>query len=394
MKMRSYLFNFRVFGTIVTIVQKAALLGLVIALVSSCAPEWQINNPYEEVDWQNDGHYKANLHTHTTVSDGMLNPHMVVDNYHELGYDILAVTDHNAVTYPWTGFSKMEASQPSKMKRTIALLENYFAEKYLENPAYQPMVKGPMSITYSLEFEDRDPADLGMIDIQGNELSRHHHMGSFFSDHNGTTSEIESLDATLDKDGITMLYHPGRYYGRSTDKYNLQWYVDLYNSYDHLIGLEVYNSGNRYPDDRKIWDSILTVTMPERPLWGYSNDDMHMFPHLGRNWNNFILSELTHESVRHGMENGLSYFVYSPQGHNGPSPPVIKSIIVNNRRGTIEIIAEEVSSVQWISEGNVVSTGTTVNLNELKETGNYIRAMLYGTGETVAGTQPFGIVKP
>ncbi len=394
MKIKSGFFNLRMKGEVGPIFQKVVLLTFVIVLVSSCSPGWQIDNPYSEVDWRTDGHYKANLHTHTTVSDGSLNPQMVVDNYHELGYDILAITDHNAVTYPWTGFADMEASQPSRMRRTIALLENYFAEKSAEDPDFYPMVKSPMSIPFSLEFENRDPVALGMIDIQANELSRHHHMGSFFNDHNGTTTELESLEATAEKDGIVMLYHPGRYYGRSADKYNLPWYVDLYDSYDHLIGLEVYNSGNRYPDDRKIWDSILTVMMPERPVWGYSNDDMHMIPHLGRNWNIFILPELTHESVRHGMENGLSYFVYSPQGHNGPSPPVIRSIKVNSRKGTIEIDAEDYNSIEWISEGNIVYSGNKVNLNELEETGIYIRAKLYGAGGAVSGTQPFGIGKP
>lgn len=59
---------------------------------------------------------------------------------------------------------------------------------------------------------DLDPADVGLIDVQGNELTRHHHMGSSFNDHNGTATEVESFEATAEKDGIVMLFHPGRYY--------------------------------------------------------------------------------------------------------------------------------------------------------------------------------------
>ena len=349
---------------------KAVLFALFIAIIfSGCKPGWEIVNPYENVDWTQHGQYKANFHTHTTMSDGRMNPHTVVDRYHELGYQILAITDHNEVTYPWTAFAEMEAS----------------------NTSLSRMESAPETMPDNFVYENRYPVALGMIDIQANELSRHHHMGSFFNDHNGTTTEEESLEATAAKDGITMLYHPGRYQNRDPQYYNLKWYLDLYNRYDHLIGLEVYNQGNRYPNDRMIWDSILTVTMPDRPVWGYSNDDMHTLPHVGRNWNMMIMPELNHEQVRYGMENGHSYFVYAPEGHDGPQPPVIESVSVNNRRGTIEITATGYDYIVWISGGKNLHEGSSVNLNELEEAIPYIRAKLFGPGQTVVGTQPFGI---
>lgn len=38
--------------------------------------------------------YKGNLHTHTSVSDGVLSPEAVLDLYKEKGYDFIALTDH------------------------------------------------------------------------------------------------------------------------------------------------------------------------------------------------------------------------------------------------------------------------------------------------------------
>ncbi|PJF29780.1 MAG: phosphotransferase [Phototrophicales bacterium] len=38
--------------------------------------------------------YKGNLHTHSTVSDGMLTPEAVCAVYQKLGYDFVAITDH------------------------------------------------------------------------------------------------------------------------------------------------------------------------------------------------------------------------------------------------------------------------------------------------------------
>ncbi len=329
-------------------------------------PLWVITDPYSELDWVAHGQYKANLHTHTTTSDGAMNPHVVVDTYHALGYTILAITDHDVVTYPWTAFSEMEAS-PLSSRRMFTVAHR---------------------MPDSLEFEDRDPDRMGMIAIQGNELSMHHHMGSYFSDHEGTTEVEESLAAISAKGGLAMLFHPGRY-NRPVD-----WYVELYRRYDHLFGLEVYNQGDRYPGDRRLWDAILDRTMPERPVWGYSNDDAHELSHIGLNWNMLILPELTQETVRRAMERGHSYFVYAPLGPGGPTPPAIESVIIDDHNATLELVAQGHVQVDWISSGEVVASGERVALDALEGLGSYIRAELHGAGGTVVGTQPFGLLRP
>ncbi len=38
---------------------------------------------------------RGNLHAHTTFSDGVLAPHRLVEEYERLGYDFLAITDHD-----------------------------------------------------------------------------------------------------------------------------------------------------------------------------------------------------------------------------------------------------------------------------------------------------------
>ncbi len=48
-------------------------------------------NPFTlEGDW-----YKANLHTHTTASDGQVDVAEAIDRYRGAGYDVLALTDHS-----------------------------------------------------------------------------------------------------------------------------------------------------------------------------------------------------------------------------------------------------------------------------------------------------------
>ena len=43
------------------------------------------------------GYYKANLHCHTTLSDGRLTPEEVKARYLSEGYSVVAFTDHNVL---------------------------------------------------------------------------------------------------------------------------------------------------------------------------------------------------------------------------------------------------------------------------------------------------------
>ena len=45
--------------------------------------------------------YKGNMHMHTTVSDGVLNPVDAIGAYREAGYDFIAITDHRKVGHMW-----------------------------------------------------------------------------------------------------------------------------------------------------------------------------------------------------------------------------------------------------------------------------------------------------
>ena len=41
--------------------------------------------------------YKANLHSHTIMSDGSATPEQVKEVYKQMGYDIVAFTDHEVL---------------------------------------------------------------------------------------------------------------------------------------------------------------------------------------------------------------------------------------------------------------------------------------------------------
>ncbi len=74
---------------------------------------------YNKKNW-----YKANLHCHTNVSDGTLTPSEVVALYKKLGYNILAITDHDIFSNYSDEFSNDDFLLIPAIEGSIYLLEN------------------------------------------------------------------------------------------------------------------------------------------------------------------------------------------------------------------------------------------------------------------------------
>ncbi|HOL35836.1 MAG TPA: hypothetical protein PKW86_08195 [bacterium] len=318
-------------------------------------------NPYDGITWEQVGQYKANLHIHTTASDGKLHPQNIVDIYASSGYKILSITDHSEmnknpgnITYPWENFKSLITSN------------------------------GKTGL-----YEDRNAKSIGMIAVPGREISQDHDVGSYFNLNIDIASAktIEDVIESIEKNqGLAVLVHPGRYH--FTDA----WYVSLFKKYPVIVGMEVYNQGDRYPSCKTIWDNVLTKLMPDRPVWGFSNDDAHRVEHIGKNWNMFLLSNLTTEELRNAMEKGHFYFIYCPDGVNS-TPAIIKKIEVDNKNMLIHIEAINCSKIEWISNGKIVGTGPEYQIKTSDgKVANYVRAKLYGSdNRSVTETQPFGI---
>ncbi|MDD4102719.1 MAG: hypothetical protein PHU80_08825 [Kiritimatiellae bacterium] len=315
---------------------------------------WGIVDPYAGVDWGRHIRCKANFHTHTTMSDGGAQPADVIDLYAKMGYGALALTDHDTVG------PKTDRKGPDRHKTT-----------------------------WPWQAFGREPEEAGMVAIEGNEISRLHHTGSFFCDYGdaNVASEEDAVREIGVRNGLAMLFHPGRY----SDKKTVEWYVKMYRTFPHLFGMEIYNCGDRYSQDRVLWDTVLTRLVAERPVWGFSNDDMHNPAlHAGHNWNVMLVPELTSGALRRAMEGGVSFYVFAPEGHNGPPPPEIRAVSVDRCEGVISLDVTGHKRVEWISEGRKVHEGASINLDELDMLGSYVRATVYSaSGGPLIGTQPF-----
>jgi hypothetical protein len=317
-----------------------------------------VADPYRGVDWESIQHHKANFHTHTTESDGGLKPEQVIDEYRNRGYTILAITDHNRCTFPWTKW-------------------------------------------------DRDPVALGMLAVAGNELSRHHHAGSLFVPFETRSEKLEqSLEEVRQAGGLAMLNHPGRYWkpddqGRVPSEV-LDRYVGWFRQFDHLIGMEIVNQRDRYPHDRMLWDALLGVLMPDRPVWGFANDDMHSSSALGINWNVLLLKSLDEEEVREALQTGRFYIcsvsVSPAESRDVSQTPKLVSVVHDSGAGTITLKGESggeplpEEQYVWISQGRVVHRGPMIHYRKVQGIFSYLRAELHGKGG-ITFTNPFGFAR-
>ena len=352
--------------------------------------DYTIANPYETVDWDTHGQYKANFHSHTTESDGGNTAKEMIEDHYAKGYDILAITDHNFTNTTWDRTDRPATNADGEK------IEYLTTERMNEiNSGVGRDGRGMISIPYS------------------NEQSRSDHLNTFWTDFNnssGATLEGNIL-AAEDLKGISHINHPGRYTGGSgktndegvlvsSHPETISKYVDLFERYDSLTGMEIINKKDGdSASDRILWDNILKQTMPECPVWGYSNDDTHSVSATGFSYNMMLMPENTAENVRYSMENGTFYAVAKVAkrelGGNfvseGPTPE-ITDISVDNEEDSITIEGNHYNTIEWIADGQVIATGNTIDLDDFNgKVHNYVRAQLKGNGG-ISFTQPFGVI--
>lgn len=353
-----------------------------VKVLSETSPRDQILtvNAYDGIDWNTTGRFKANFHTHTSQSfDTQYTTTQVVDKYQAAGYDILALTDHDANSYPWSMFS-----------------------------------------LYNAEASDRNPQNMGMLAIPGVELSKDrrnnwsektggefNHHNDFFTGRKGQEfmSLRESYAYSNAIGGLQIINHPGQYWNLSTEykageKNSPEWHAENFLLYPSLIGLEVYNQGNRRPNDRILWDRILSKTMPGRPVWGYSCDDTHTSEQYFRNYQYMLMPELSVDALKEAMTKGATIFSYEYTGSGEAKAPHVDSVTVDEATRTITIHTDDAETIEWISsthrtdnsnpstmKSSVISLGNKFDYTGFQ--GSYVRARLINKyGETAL--QPFG----
>lgn len=315
-----------------------------------------VSNPYARVAWDRVTQHKANLHTHTIAGGGQLFLRQAYEEYARNGYTVLAITDHNLFT-AW----------------------------------------GRSDIDPLKEF--------GILQVKGQEYSDSQHVNGLFVDSAKRTKNINSLIRNVGLDGgFAVLNHPGRYWATDVNGLvppeTLARYRSLFSENPCLLGIEVINANNRFAYDFDLWDALLGVFMPERPVWGFANDDMHQARQIAKGWEVLLLEALNEKEVRSAMTTGSFYFSARPPGLSPTfdnEPPVIISLTHDPDARTLNISAAADGEVLaaghylWVAEGRTLCEGSVLDYGKLDDSLRYVRAEVSSQGGKTY-TNPFGFM--
>ncbi len=344
-----------------------------------------VSNPYDRVDWQTFSRYRADLHVHTLQSDGCHSVDEVVKAFHDAGFSILSITDHDLVAPNFC---------PQRDAATQAQIDfgAYATERtpYLDPrpPTFPAGTTWPWSA-----FGAPSPADLGMLGIEGAELTCTYHVSSFFNDYR-VRPPCVAADSVLDDElrevarrgGLAVLNHPDT-------KQPPEWFAKLYrdHSAESFIGLEIGADDAATVDSYvTLWDHLLREFMPSRAIWGFGTSDTHLLARTRFAFTVFLLDELTSENVKAAMRRGQFYSVVQPRmlnlsrdrglayageaAYDGTYPQV-RSIVVDRDAQKITIDAGGYDEIVWIS-GEVVHRGPVFDFSDRSSKLPYVRAEL------------------
>lgn len=372
-----------------------------------------ITSPYDSVDWDNWNQYKASLHSHTDASDGVQSIAESVKSHYDLGYQILAITDHAVIGKQWNEVPDM-----------VPLYRLFkFGNTGMRDPVVLTDEEREQIINGTYESEARDALseqlgyDLGgMLEVttgceaNGATPINDCHINTFNSTFGrakmGIYGDYETVVKNCDKEGgFCFLDHTGEFVGRyvedeprAHEPYYANKFANIFLEYDSCVAFDV--NSTRY--DSVIWDEILKLTIPKgRNVPGIAFSDSHRAGD-DNDWafTMMIMPELTQEAFEDCMWSGAWFSVgrvdtlYLGDDFNGTGnlPPAVSRINIDQETDTISFTGSEFDNVQWISDGKIIAEGkglTSLDLNAYEdELGCYVRFQITGPGG-ILYSQPF-----
>ena len=392
---------------------------------ASAAEEIMIQNPYKDVNWSVDAPRRAQLHTHTTASDGKQTMAEALESYYAAGYDFVAVTDHGLIDRGWADPNYRPVF---KFFWNLFAGDGIFAAKNNKN---RPIVIQGLSEERLREMsEGVGRGGRGMVrvplGIEHNHPTHKMHLNSWFVDWGsiipGGGKDYATVVRNINrKGGLVQINHPGdtpyvklplAEVFEAADKQG-NYYVNkaqrLFAKYPALLAIEI-----KEERDRKLWDILLTNLAPQgRSVFATATSDSHGADSVDTRWIWALTQERTVESLRASLEAGAFFSAARHATHpdilaavkraglettvedgseyweadSAQAEPMITSIAVEE--GAIALTAANHRIVQWVSDGKVVATGDTLSLTENRDRlGAYVRAEIIGVGG-ILYTQPF-----
>ena len=239
--------------------------------------------------------YKANMHTHSNVSDGRLTPEELKRAYKEKGYSILAYTDHE-ILLPHNELTD---------ENFLAITSTELAFNLYPQEGGYPYIK-----TYHLNFYSKDK-DKAVISIWDPDLVFECVKPKITEEQKKQVYKreygVEKVNAAIAKakaEGFIVSYnHP---------VWSLQDYSD-YGGLEGLWGVECYNNACErmgLPDDDRPLNDLLVQGKNVFPL---ATDDAHTAEDCFGGFLMVKAEKLEYDTVMEALEKGDFYASTSPE---------------------------------------------------------------------------------
>ncbi len=365
---------------------------------------YTIENPYKDVKWGEWKQYKASLHSHTNASDAVPTIAESVEKHYELGFDILAISDHAVYGVEWNkipttvplyrlfkfGNTKMGAVDVLTDERREEILNG--VGRTNEDGTPQPMLE----VTGANEVNGATPINDCHINAFFQRKGEEYGQARM-----GVYGDYETVARKVgEAGGISFLDHVGEYVGcendpdRADQPYYINKLANIFLDYPSCVGMDI-NSGmnNRTKYDYILWDNVLQLTLPYgRNVYAFTFSDAHHLDQYIRAHTYMCMPELTEEALRTSMETGAffscSHYARADLGDefNGEAfeTPYVSVLDVNNDTDTISFNGENFNYVRWYSDGEIIAEGenlTSLDLNAYEDKlGCYVRFTLTGEG--------------
>ncbi len=373
---------------------------------------YNISSPYDGVDWENINQYKASLHSHTDASDADQTIADSVKKHYDLGYQILAISDHAVLGVPW-----------DQVPQTVPIYRFFkYSRTGMRDPVVLTSEEREQIINGTYESAERDALaeqlgyELGgMMEIidsceaNGATPINDCHINTFncksVQAKMGVYGDFETVVEDCDAEGgFSFLDHVGEYVGRNPEDhyrayepYYANKFANIFLDYESCVAFDV--NSTRY--DSVIWDEILKLTIPNgRNVPGIAFSDSHDIEDNDWAFTMMLMPELTYEAFEACMRSGAWFSVgrvdtlYLGDDFNGTGnlPPAVARVDVNRETNTISFVGSEFDNVQWISGGKIIAEGaglTSLDLNEYEDVLDcYVRFQITGPGG-ILYSQPF-----
>ena len=275
--------------------------------------------------------YKANLHLHTTVSDGMWSPEEAKRIYAERGYSILAFTDHELFV-PHNDLT--DGSFLALNAHEIAVNEATARGSRYQRTYHLNFYAKSSETTLSPVFSESRVDKPSMAAQITDEMRKTDARADY------STESINALIRRGNENGFFVCYnHP---------VWSLQNYPD-YCGLEGLWGIEVYNTScvvEEMPDTTVPFDDLLRLG---RDVFPVCSDDAHIKPDLFGGWTMVKAESLDYDAVIGAL---LAGDFYSSTG------PEIRELFVED--GILTLKTSEASRVRVKSDWRSYSAARSI----------------------------------